>query len=138
MFNHVSMKNPLESETVGERRERKAKQSDGSLRSNSSKRSSISATHDTSTTKSIKSGKFSVFGAFSRASNECALRMPDLPALNITVTKSFDVAEHEVEALEDQSTPGPLLTPPISSGGCAELSASPSISRPSSRSMLTL
>src|SRR6266511_96906 len=125
---YASVKNPLESETVGQRRERKAKESEGSVLSSRSS-SSIKET------KSIKSTKFSVFGAFTKPSKISA-PAPDLP-LKITVTQSVDVAAAELQSSRDFPSPASIYSGPYStsSRGYSELSASASVSRPKSKAV---
>jgi hypothetical protein len=121
---YFSVKNPLESETVGQRRERKAKESEGSVLSS---RSSMSVKE----TKSFKASNFSVFGAL-RKTPKIPKAAPD-GSRKISVTQSVDVAASELEAPRDLISPTWVFSgslPP--SRGYSELSASPSVSRPGS------
>jgi hypothetical protein len=121
MFN-TSIRNPLEAETVGQRRERKAKESEGSIRSS---RSSFSTRHET---KSVKSSKFKVFEAFSKAPKTHVATRDD--HLESNVRQPGHVSRSELPA-----SPGPL--PPASesstlwpySQGYCELSTSLSVSK---------
>jgi hypothetical protein len=121
---YFSMKNPLESETVGQRRERKAKESEGSVFSS---RSSASIKE----TKSTKASRFSVFGTLGKTP-KIPKAAPDAP-LKITVKRSVDVAAAELEAPQDLPSPTSIFSgPPRPSRGYSELSASPSVSKPRS------
>ena len=121
---YFSVKNPLESETVGQRRERKAKESEGSV-FNSKSSASIKET------KSIKARRFSVFGTLGKTP-KIPKAAPDAP-LKITVTQSVAVAAAELEAPQDLPSPTSIFSGPLpSSRGYSELSASPSVSRPRS------
>lgn len=119
---HTSIKNPLEAETVGQRRERKAKESEGSIRSS---RSSFSTRLET---KSVKSNKFKVFEAFSKAPKTYVATRDD--HLESNVRQPGHVSRSELPA-----SPGPL--PPASessalwpySQGYCELSTSLSVSK---------
>jgi hypothetical protein len=121
---YSAVKNPLESETVGQRRERKAKESEGSVLSS---RSSASVKE----TKSTKASNFSVFGAL-RKTPKIPKAAPD-GSRKISVTQSVDVAASELEAPRDLLSPTWVFSgslPP--SRGYSELSASPSVNRPGS------
>ena len=118
---YFSVKNPLESETVGQRRERKAKESEDAVLNS---RSSASIKE----TKSIKARRFSVFGTLGKTP-KIPKAAPDAP-LKITVTKSVGGAAAELEAPQDLPSPTSIFSaPPPSSRGYSELSASPSVSR---------
>jgi hypothetical protein len=93
---YFSVKNPLESETVGQRRERKAKESEGSVFSS---RTSASIKE----TKSIKARRFSVFGTLGKTPkiHKAASSAP----LKITVTQNVGVAAAELEAPQDLPSP---------------------------------
>jgi hypothetical protein len=117
---YFSVKNPLESETVGQRRERKAKEFEGSVLSS---RSSASIKE----MKSIKASKFSVFGALSKTP-KIPKAAPDGP-LEITGTQSVDLAASELEAPWDLPKTTWVFSEPLSpSRGYSELSAAPSVS----------
>ena len=119
-----SVKNPLESETVGQRRERKAKESEGSVLSS---RSSASVKE----TKSTKASNFSVFGAL-RKTPKIPKAAPGGP-LKISATQSVDVAAAELEAPRDLLSPTWVFSAPFPpSRGYSELSASPPVSGPGS------
>jgi hypothetical protein len=121
---YFSVKNPLESETVGQRRERKARESEGSVFSS---RTSASIKE----TKSIKARRFSVFGTLGKTPKIPKVA-PDAP-LEITVTQSADVAAAELEAPQNLPSLTSIFSGPLpSSRGFSELSASPSVSRPKS------
>jgi hypothetical protein len=121
---YFSVKNPLESETVGQRRERKAKESEDAV-FNSKSSASIKET------KSIKARRFSVFGTLGKTP-KIPKAAPDAP-LKITVTQRVSVAAAELEAPRDLPSPTSILSGPLpSSQGYSELSASPSVSRPRS------
>jgi hypothetical protein len=121
----TSIKNPLEAETVGQRRERKAKEPEGSTRSS---RSSFSARRET---KSTKSSKFSVFEAFSKTPKTRVAPRDD--RLESNVKQHWNVSPPTLP-----TSPGPV--PPDSpssvlwphSQGYCELSTSPSVRKPKS------
>jgi hypothetical protein len=120
---HIPAKNPLEAETIGERRERKARESEGSILSSTSSGSFRDS-------RSFKAGTFNVFSAFSKSSKIPETPRPEQP-LKIHVTQSVDVAAQERQASKDLISPYPASSGPLtSSRGFSELSASPSVSRP--------
>lgn len=121
----TSIKNPLEAETVGQRRERKAKESEGSVRSS---RSSGSTRLET---KSTKSNKFNVFEAFSKAPKTRVATRDD--HLEPNVKQHRDVSPSELPASPGPLPPASQSSPlwPYSQGYC-ELSTSPSVSKPKS------
>jgi hypothetical protein len=120
MFN-TTAKNPLEAETVGQRRERKARESESSTQSS---QSSLSVKES----KSSKSSKFS-FGGLGKSSKISPI-IPDAP-LQIMVTQSLDVA-----AVELPDSQGPLLPKSYFPWSCepsrpyTEFSASASVCKP--------
>src|SRR5436305_12187257 len=117
----TSIKNPLEAETVGQRRERKAKEPEGSTRSSTS---SFSARRET---KSTKSSKFSVFEAFSKTPKTRVAPRDD--RLESNVKQDWTVSPRTLPASPvPPDSPSSVLWP--HSQGYCELSSSPSVSKP--------
>jgi hypothetical protein len=122
MFN-VSFKNPLEAETVGERRERKAKESEGSIRSQRS------ASRAKLLDGSLISKKFPLFGLSRGAKTETG-------ALDV-VEKLRAPAKGDVIVAPSELAGSPVFLPLAShppptkpyTRTLSELSISPSISR---------
>jgi hypothetical protein len=120
----TSIKNPLEAETVGQRRERKAKEPEDSTRSS---RSSFSARRET---KSTKSSKFSVFEAFGKTPKTRVAPRDD--RLESNVKQQWNVSPRTLPASPGlvPDSPSSVLWP--HSQGYCELSSSPSVSKPKS------
>ena len=119
----TSIKNPLEAETVGQRRERerKAKESEGSLRSS---RSSFGTRLETKSNKSNKSNKFRVFEAFGRGPKTRTADPDD--SLEATVEQDGNVSPSELPASPTELPPASQPSVPWSyAPGISELSASP-------------
>jgi hypothetical protein len=107
----TSIKNPLEAETAGQRREwereRKAKESEGSIRSS---RSCFGTRLETKSNKSDKSNKFNVFEAFGRA-QKTRTAGPDDP-LEATVKQDWNVSPSELPASSAELPPASQSSAP--------------------------